>query len=109
MLRNYQGFAGPFFTFASSAAFAQGQHLAYLHALTDLRAARAHLEARGGGEFATPAVFIVPANCWIGRARISLTKEDNGFAHGLQLRAFDHIDKAIHEVDGAIRFVEARC
>jgi hypothetical protein len=44
------------------------------------------------------------------RARQDISHgEDNGFAQGLQLRAFDHIDKAIHEVDGAIRFVEARC
>jgi hypothetical protein len=31
-------------------AVAQGKHPAYLHALTDLRAARAHLEAHDGGE-----------------------------------------------------------
>ena len=31
-------------------AFAQGRHPAYLHALTDLRAARAHLQRNDGGE-----------------------------------------------------------
>jgi hypothetical protein len=31
-------------------AAAQGKHPAYLHALSDLRAARAHLQAPGGGE-----------------------------------------------------------
>src|SRR6516162_6093429 len=34
----------------ANTASAQGKHPAYLHALTDLRAARAHLEHRGGGE-----------------------------------------------------------
>lgn len=35
---------------APSNAAAQGRHPAYLHALTDLRAARAHLERHDGGE-----------------------------------------------------------
>jgi hypothetical protein len=30
-------------------------------------------------------------------------EEDNAFAQGLQQRSFGHIDKAIHEVDDAIR------
>jgi len=34
----------------SSNALAQGRHPAYLHALSDLRAARAHLERHDGGE-----------------------------------------------------------
>lgn len=37
-------------TIGSGNAFAQGKHPAYLHALTDLRAARAHLQAHDGGE-----------------------------------------------------------
>ena len=37
------GLAG-FYVLISVCAFAQGQHPAYLHALTDLRAARAHLQ-----------------------------------------------------------------
>jgi hypothetical protein len=39
-----------FLTIGSGNAFAQGKHPAYLHALTDLRAARAHLQAHDGGE-----------------------------------------------------------
>jgi hypothetical protein len=35
-------------------------------------------------------------------------EEDNRFAQGLQQRAFDHIDKARHEVGEAIRIVAAR-
>lgn len=35
--------------FACSDAAAQGKHPAYLHALTDLRAARAHLQHQDGG------------------------------------------------------------
>jgi len=38
------------FSLASSQVFAQGRHPAYLHALTDLRHARAHLEHHDGGE-----------------------------------------------------------
>ena len=30
-------------------------------------------------------------------------EEDNRYAQGLQQRAFEHIEKAIHEVDEAIR------
>jgi len=37
-------------TLGSGNAFAQGKHPYYLHALSDLRAARAHLEVRSGGE-----------------------------------------------------------
>jgi hypothetical protein len=47
-------FAALFFalllTLGSGNALSQGKHPAYLHALTDLRAARAHLEAHDGGE-----------------------------------------------------------
>ncbi len=39
-----------FLTIGSGNAFAQGKHPAYLHALTDLRAARAHLQVNDGGE-----------------------------------------------------------
>ena len=35
-------------------------------------------------------------------------EEDNQFAQGLQQRAFEHIDKAKHEVGEAIRIVAAR-
>lgn len=38
------------FSLSSSQTFAQGKHPAYLHALSDLRAARAHLERHDGGE-----------------------------------------------------------
>jgi hypothetical protein len=38
-----------FFALGASNAFAQGRHPAYLHALTDLRHARAHLERPDGG------------------------------------------------------------
>jgi hypothetical protein len=40
---------GLYVGFGSGSALAQGRHPAYLHALTDLRAARSHLEAPGGG------------------------------------------------------------
>lgn len=39
-----------FCSFLPSPAAAQGRHPAYLHALTDLRHARAHLERHDGGE-----------------------------------------------------------
>ena len=35
-------------------------------------------------------------------------EEDNSFAQGLQQRAFGHIDRAIHQVDEAIRLVNNR-
>jgi hypothetical protein len=35
-------------------------------------------------------------------------EEDNHSAQGLQQRAFEHIDKAVHEVDEAIRVVANR-
>jgi len=38
-----------FFALGASNAFAQGRHPAYLHALSDLRAARAHLQHPDGG------------------------------------------------------------
>jgi hypothetical protein len=38
-----------FLALCGSSTFAQGQHPAYLHALTDLRHARAHLEQHDGG------------------------------------------------------------
>jgi len=43
-------FLALFLTLASGTAFAQAKHPAYLHALTDLRAARAHLDVHDGGE-----------------------------------------------------------
>ena len=38
-----------FLALSASSTFAQGRHPAYLHALTDLRAARAHLQRPDGG------------------------------------------------------------
>ena len=43
-------FLALFFALGSSNIAAQGRHPAYLHALSDLRAARAHLERHDGGE-----------------------------------------------------------
>jgi hypothetical protein len=43
-------FCALFLTLASGIASAQGKHPAYLHALSDLRAARAHLDVHDGGE-----------------------------------------------------------
>jgi hypothetical protein len=125
-------------------AAAQGKHPAYLHALTDLRAARAHLQNHDGGELRheeKEAIHAIddaiaeikraaiddgkdlddhpPADArvdWPGRlhrAKELLEKahqdiaheEDNAFAQGLQQRAFAHIDRAIHEVNEAIRLV----
>lgn len=121
---------------------AQGKHPAYLRALTDLRAARAHLQHHDGGELRheeKEAIHAIDdaiaeikkaaiddgkdlddhppvdvAMDWPGRlhrAKELLERahqdiaheEDNAFAQGLQQRAFAHIDKAIHEVNEAIR------
>jgi hypothetical protein len=126
-------------------ASAQGKHPAYLHALTDLRAARAHLEqGPGGGELRHEEKEAIreideaindikrasiddgkdlndhpPVDAGLDhtgrlhRAKQLLEKahqdiaheEDNSFAQGLQQRSFGHIDKAIHQVDDAIRLV----
>jgi hypothetical protein len=126
-------------------AAAQGKHPAYLHALTDLRAARAHLDYReNGGELREEEKEAIhqiddaigeikkasiddgkdlndhpPVDAGLDhtgrlhRAKQLLEKahqdiskeEDNSFAQGLQQRSFDHIDKATHKVDEAIRFV----
>ncbi len=133
-----------FLTLGSGNTFAQGKHPAYLHALTDLRAARAHLEVHDGGELRheeKEAIHAIddaiaeikkasiddgkdlndhpPVDAGLDhagrlhRARQLLEKahqdiaheEDNGFAQGLQQRAFGHIDRAIHSVDDAIRLV----
>jgi hypothetical protein len=139
-------FFGLFLTLGSGNAFAQGKHPAYLHALTDLRAARAHLEVHDGGELRheeKEAIHAIddaigeikkasiddgkdlndhpPVDAGLDhtgrlhRAKQLLEKahqdiaheEDNGFAQGLQQRAFGHIDRAIHDVDDAIRTVAA--
>jgi hypothetical protein len=128
-------------------AAAQGKHPAYLHALTDLRHARAHLQRSDGGalrEEEKRAIHHIdeaineikrasiddgkvlddhpPVDLrmdWDGRlhrsrelllkARHDIEREeDNAFAQGLQQRAFEHIDRAIHEVDEAIRIVASR-
>ena len=140
-------FAALFLTLGSGNALAQGKHPAYLHALTDLRTARAHLEVHDGGELRheeKEAIHAIddaiaeikkasiddgkdlndhpPVDAGLDhtgrlhRAKQLLEKargdisheEDNGFAQGLQQRAFGHIDRAIHNVDDAIRFVDAR-
>jgi len=135
------------FSLAASPASAQGRHPAYLHALTDLRHARAHLERHDGGELRheeKEAIHAIddaiaeikkaaiddgkdlndhpPVDAHLDypgrlhRAKELLEKahrdiaeeEDNQFAQGLQQRAFDHIDRAIHKVDECIRIVENR-
>ena len=135
------------FVLAPGNAAAQGRHPAYLHALTDLRAARAHLERHDGGELRheekeaihqindaideikKAAIYDgkdinehVPVDAGLDyagrlhRAMELLNKaqqdiereEDNRFAQGLQQRAFDHIDKARHEVNECIRIVASR-
>ena len=136
-----------FLTLGSSSAFAQGRHPAYLHALTDLRAARAHLDVHNGGELRheeKEAIHAIDdaiaeikrasiddgkdlndhppvdagldhtgrlhrAKQLLDKARQDIShEEDNGFAQGLQQRAFGHIDRAIHNVDEAIRLVDSR-
>jgi hypothetical protein len=135
------------FTLASGNASAQGKHPAYLHALTDLRHARAHLEHHDGGELRheeKEAIHEIDAAIaeikhaaiddgkdlndhppvdahldypgrlhraeeLLGKARHDIEQEeDNAFAQGLQQRAFEHIDKARHEVGEAIRIVASR-
>jgi hypothetical protein len=125
-------------------AEAQGKHPAYLHALTDLRHARAHLQRPDGGalrEEEKEAIHQIdeaineikrasiddgkdlddhpPVDAGLDRtgrlhrakellekARQDIShEEDNGLAQGLQQRAFGHIDRAIHEVNEAIRIV----
>jgi len=137
-----------FLALTAGTASAQGEHPAYLHALTDLRTARAHLQERPDhGELRheeKEAIHHIndaideikhaaiddgknledhpPVDShmdWPGRlhrsrellvkARKDIARdEDNRFAQGLQQRAFDHIDRAIHEVDNALRIVESR-
>jgi hypothetical protein len=122
-------------------AFAQGQHPAYLHALTDLRTARAHLERPNHGELRAQerdAIHEIDVAIgeikkaaiddgknledhpavdskldWPGRLHraIELLKksrndisqnEDNRFAQGLQIRALEHIDKAVQHAEEAL-------
>lgn len=140
-------FIALFLTLGSGQTLAQGKHPAYLHALTDLRAAREHLQAHDGGELRHeekeaihaiddaiaeikkaaiddgkdlndhPAVDagldytgrLHRAKQLLDKARQDIAhEEDNGYAQGLQQRAFDHIDRALHEVNEAIRIVDAR-
>jgi hypothetical protein len=139
-------FLALFLMLGSAQASAQGKHPAYLHALTDLRAARAHLDVHNGGELRheeKEAIHAIddaiaeikkasiddgkdlndhpPVDAGLDhtgrlhRAKQLLEKahqdiaheEDNGSAQGLQQRAFGHIDRATHNVDEAIRFVDA--
>jgi hypothetical protein len=137
-----------FLALSPSNANAQGRHPAYLHALTDLRAARAHLlerpdhgalrhEEKEAVNQINAAIDEIkkaaiedgkdlddhpPVDAgmdWPGRLHRAMEllnkahrdieeEEDNRFAQGLQQRAFEHIDKAKHEVGEAIRIVEAR-
>lgn len=136
-----------FFAMAPGNADAQGRHPAYLHALTDLRAARALLNHHDGGELRheekeaihqiSDAIDDIkkaavedgkdidehpPVDARLDypgrlhRAMELLNKahqdiereEDNRFAQGLQQRAFDHIEKARHEVAECIRIVASR-
>jgi len=136
-----------FLAVSPSSASAQGRHPAYLHALSDLRAARAHLERPDHGELRheeKEAIHqinnaideikkaaiedgkdidehpMVDARMdWPGRLHRAMElldkahqdiahEEDNPSAQGLQQRAFEHIDKAKHEVGEAIRIVAAR-
>ena len=118
------------------------EHPAYLHALSDLRDARAHLERPDGGERREQerkaieeidsAIFEIkkaaiddgknindhmPVDAhldWPGRLHRAVElldkahsdvsrEEDNRFAEGLQARAIEHIDRAHHHVEEAIR------
>jgi hypothetical protein len=140
-------FFGFVFALACGNAGAQGKHPAYLHALTDLRHARAHLERQDGGalrEEEKEAIHQIDeargeikrasiddgkdqndhppvdagmdrtgrlhrAKELLERARQDIShEEDNGFAQGPQQRAFGHIDRALHEVNEAIRLVASR-
>ena len=136
-----------FFSLGSGVVIAQERHPAYLRALSDLRAARAHLDRHDGGElrheekeaihFINDAIDEIkkaaiddgkdlndhpPVDAgldYVGRlhrahqllekARQDIGREeDNGYARGLQQRAFGHIEKAIQEVDECIRIVAMR-
>ena len=136
-----------FLAVSPSNSSAQGKHPAYIHALSDLRAARAHLERPDRGELRheeKEAIHqindaideikkaaiedgkdldehpMVDARMdWPGRLHRAMElldkahqdiahEEDDRFAQGLQQRAFEHIDKAKHEVGEAIRIVAAR-
>lgn len=136
-----------FLAVSPSSVSAGGKHPAYLHALSDLRTARAYLERPDHGELRheeKEAIHqindaideikkaaiedgkdldehpMVDARMdWPGRLHRAMElldkahqdiahEEDNQFAQGLQQRAFEHIDKAKHEVGEAIRIVAAR-
>jgi hypothetical protein len=132
----------PVYSSVTAAPAAGREHPAYLHALSDLRDARAHLERPGGErkeqerkaiEEIDAAIFEikkasiedgknindhVPVDShldWPGRLRKAVElldkahsdvarEEDNRFAEGLQARALEHIDRAHHHVEEAIRF-----
>lgn len=128
-------------------AAAQGKHPAYLHALSDLRFARALLDRHDGGELRheeKEAIHQIneaideikraairdgkdldehpPVDARLdypGRLRRAMEllskahedlahEEDNPASQGLQERAFDHIEKAKHEVGECIRIVASR-
>jgi histidinol dehydrogenase len=99
------------------------EHPAYLHALTDLRHARAHLQRADGGELREQEKKAVheidEAINEIKKAAIDDGKdlndhpavdvaqeEDNAAAQGLQQRALEHIDKAHKHIEEAIHLVE---
>ena len=131
--------------FSSALPVPSPDHPAYLHALADLRHARAHLQRPDGGELRDQEKKAIheiddaineikkasiddgkdlndhpPVDAkldWHGRLHRALElvnkahndvarEEDNAFAQGLQQRALDHIDKAHHHIDEAIRVVD---
>jgi hypothetical protein len=131
--------------FSSAQPVPSPDHPAYLHALADLRHARAHLQRPDGGELRDQEKKAIheiddaineikkasiddgkdlndhpPVDAkldWHGRLHRALElvnkahndvarEEDNAFAQGLQQRALDHIDKAHHHIDEAIRVVD---
>jgi hypothetical protein len=133
----------PVYSSVTAAPAAGREHPAYLHALSDLRDARAHLERPGGGERKEQerkAIEEIDAAIseikkasiedgknindhvpvdshldWPGRLHKAVElldkahsdvarEEDNRFAEGLQARALEHIDRAHHHVEEAIRF-----
>jgi hypothetical protein len=117
---------------ATSNVSAQGKHPYYLHALSDLRTARAHLQHPDGGALRmeeikkaalddgkniddhVPVDKKLDYSGRLHRARELLDKahsdvareEDDPATRGLQARVIEHIDKAHHHVDETIAIVE---
>jgi len=71
-------------------------HPAYLHALSDLRAARWLIDHPPVDEVSDHRGRIHAAIDFLKKARADVAgEEDNGFANGLRGRAIGHIDAAI--------------